>query len=458
MDTLIKGGTVVTEHGVAPLDIGIAGGRVAALLSPGEAVDAGRIVDATGLLVVAGAIDAHVHFTGSNPYPEEELFDGTCSAAMGGVTTIIEMPHSNPPATTLEAFEAKKAMAMRQAVVDFGLWGGLDGRNCNELPRLREAGALAFKGFLCSSQRDRAASDPSGLPALTDAELVEAMRVVGKFGGLIGLHAENHDLLIEAQARLRVAGRTDMRAHAEAGPEIAEIEAVSRIITLSRETGTRCHIVHLSSGKAAELIAAAKGTAPVSVETCSHYLLLDEDDLVRIGPWARCGPPLRPRETIDLLWTSVLNGTIDILASDHCPYLPEAKSIGFESVWKAGMGLTGVQTTVPLLFSEGVVKRGLSLTDFARMTAAGPARLFGLYPKKGTIAPGSDADLVFYRPDEEWTITGQSFPGRAKWTPFEGTRCTGRVVRTMVRGTDVYADGTIMVSAGFGTFQHAACS
>lgn len=453
MDTLIKGGTVVTEHGVALQDIGISNGRIAALLAPGEAVQAARIIDATGLLVVAGAIDAHVHFTGSNPYPEQELFDGTCSAAMGGVTTIIEMPHSNPPATAVSAFEAKKAMAARQCVVDFGLWGGLDGQNADELPRLRDAGALAFKGFLCSSERDRKASDPSGLPALNDAELVDAMRVVGAFDGMIGLHAENHDLLIEAQARMKAAGRHDMRAHAEAGPEIAEIEAVARIIALSRETGTRCHIVHLSSGKAAALIAEAKDTAPISVETCSHYLLLDEEDLVRIGPWGRCGPPLRPRETIDLLWEHVLDGTIDILASDHCPYLPEAKSVGLESVWKAGMGLTGVQTTVPLLFSEGVLKRGLSLPDFARMTAAGPADLFGLYPKKGTIAPGSDADLVFYDPQKTWTISGRDFPGKANWSPFEGAECTGQVVRTMVRGIDVFADGELRVAAGFGEFQ-----
>ncbi len=453
MDTLILGGTVVTEDGVATLDIGISDGRVAMLSAPGSAVSADRIIDATGLLVVAGAVDAHVHFTGSNPFPEQELFDGTCAAAMGGVTTIVEMPHSNPPATTLAAFEAKKAMAARQCVVDFGLWGGLDGKNLDELPRMRDAGALAFKGFLCSSERDRKASDPSGLPALNDAELLEAMRVVGAFDGLIGLHAENHDLLIEAQARLKAAGRHDMRAHAEAGPEIAEIEAVARIITLARETGTRCHIVHLSSGKAAALIAAAKGTAPISVETCSHYLLLDEDDLIRIGPWARCGPPLRRRETIDLLWKHVLDGTIDSLASDHCPYLPEAKAIGAESVWKAGMGLTGVQTTVPLLFSEGVLKRGLSLQDFARMTAAGPAKLFGLYPRKGTIATGSDADLAFYRADEKWTISGKDFPGHAPWTAFEGTTCTGRVVRTMVRGIDVFKDGEIQVKAGFGRFQ-----
>lgn len=458
MDTLIKGGTVVTEHGVALLDIGISDGKIAALLACGSETLADRIIDATGLLVVAGAIDAHVHFTGSNPYPDQELFDGTCAAAMGGVTTIIEMPHSYPPATTLAAFEAKKAMAGRQCVVDFGLWAGLDGRNTDELPRMHDAGAVAFKGFLCSAQRDRKASDASGLPALDDAELVAAMRVVGSFGGLIGLHAENHDLLIDAQAKLKAAGRHDMRAHAESGPEIAEIEAVARIITFARETGTRCHIVHLSSGKAAELIAAAKGKAPVSVETCSHYLLLDEEDLVRIGPWGRCGPPLRPRDTIDLLWKHVLDGTIDILASDHCPYLPEAKAIGLESVWKAGMGLTGVQTTVPLLFSEGVLKRGLTLPDFARMTAAGPAKLFGIYPRKGTIAPGSDADLVFYRAEEQWTIKGKDFPGHAKWSPFEGTTCTGRVVRTIVRGVDVFSDDQIQVPPGFGLFQRASGS
>lgn len=149
----------------------------------------------------------------------------------------------------------------------------------------------------------------------------------------------------------------------------------------------------------------------------------------------------------------MLDGSIDMLASDHCPYLPEHKTIGGESVWKAGMGLTGIQTTVPLLFSEGVVKRGLPLPEFARLTAAAPAHLLSLYPKKGTIAPGSDADLVFYQPEAEWTIRGQDFPGVAKWTPFEGTSCTGKVTRTMVRGKDVFEAGGIGVKPGYGVFQ-----
>lgn len=456
MDILITGGTVVTENSVTPLDIGITGERIVALFAPGTApAGAARIIEAYGQIIVAGAIDAHVHLTGSNPYPSQEFWDGSCAAAMGGVTTIIEMPHSNPPATTLAAFEAKKAMASTRSAVDFGLWAGLDGANLDALPALHEAGAIAFKGFMCSSVPDRQASDDSGLPALNDDQLLNAMRVVGEFDGLVGLHAENHDLLIAAQARLKAAGRHDIRAHAEAGPEIAEIEAVSRIIAFSRETGTRCHVVHLSSGHAAELIAEAKDDTPISVETCSHYLLLDEDDLVRIGPNARCGPPLRPRDTIDLLWDHLLGGTIDMLASDHCPYLPDAKSIGEESIWKAGMGLTGIQTTVPLLFSEGVVKRGLPLTEFARLTAAGPAALLGLYPKKGTIAPGSDADLVFYDPNADWTIRGEDFPGVAKWTPFEGTVCTGQVIRTLVRGTEVFADAEIKVEPGYGQFQRS---
>jgi allantoinase len=457
MDILITGGVVVTEFDAKLMDIGISGERIVALFAPGTRPgDAKRTIDASGQLIFAGAIDAHVHLTGSNPYPYQEFFDGTCAAAMGGVTTIIEMPHSNPPATTLAAFEAKKAMAASRAVVDFGLWAGLDGANLDALPQLHEAGALAFKGFMCSAVADRQAGDDSGLPALNDAELLDAMKVVGEFDGLVGLHAENHDILIAAQTRLKAEGRHDMRAHAESGPEIAEIEAVSRIITFARETGTRCHVVHLSSGKAAGLIADARTTAPITVETCSHYLLLDEDDLVRIGPKARCGPPLRPRETINLLWDHLLDGSIDMLASDHCPYLPEAKAVGEESIWKAGMGLTGIQTTVPLLFSEGVVKRGLPLHEFARLTAAAPAQIFGLYPKKGTIAPGSDADLVFYDAGEEWTIRGADFPGVAKWTPFEGTVCTGRVVRTMVRGTDVFDGGKIRVEAGCGRFQRAA--
>jgi allantoinase len=453
MDVLITGGTVVTETAVLPADLGISGGRIAAILEPGSVrLAAQETIDASGLLILPGAIDTHTHFTGSHDREAEELREGTRGAAAGGVTTILEMPHSRPPATTLAAFARKRAMAAAESSVDFGLWAGLDGTNLAELSSLDAAGAIAFKGFLCSGDPLGRATDPSGLPALNDDQLLRAMRAVRAFDGLIGLHAENHAILLGAGAEMRAAGRHDARAHAAAGPEIAEIEAVSLVLLLAAETGVRCHIVHLSSARSAALIVAARAQANVTVETCPQYLLLDEEDLVRIGPKARCGPPLRPRAVVDALWRHVMAGDIDTLASDHCPYLPAQKEAGRASIWEAGMGLTGIETAVPLFFSEAVQARGLPLCDFARMTATAPARRFGLADRKGAIRLGLDADLVFYDPGARWTVRGAAFRGFATWSAFEGMECQGRVVRTILRGTTVFHDGQFPVAPGFGQF------
>jgi allantoinase len=453
MDVLITGGTIVMETAVLQADLGISDGRIAAILAPGSIRPAAReTIDATGLLILPGAIDAHTHFTGSHEHEAEELREGTRGAALGGVTTILEMPHSNPPATTCAGFARKRAMGEAESSVDFGLWAGLDGANLAELAALDAAGAVAFKGFLCSGDPSGRATDPSGLPALDDDQLLRAMRAVRAFDGLIGLHAENHVMLVGAGAEMRAAGRHDARAHAAAGPEIAEIEAVSLVLLLAAETGVRCHIVHLSSARAAALIVAARSAANVTVETCPQYLLLDEEDLVRIGPDARCAPPLRPRAVVDALWRHVLRGDIDMLASDHCPYKPAQKAPGHDSIWDAGMGLTGVETSVPLFFSEAVQTRGLSLCDFARMTAAAPARRFGLDDRKGAIRLGLDADLAFYDPAARWTVRGAAFRGFGTWSAFEGMECQGRVVRTTLRGTTVYDDGRFPVAPGFGQF------
>lgn len=439
-DTLVTGGTVVTEAGVAPMTVAIRRGTIAGLLEPDAPLpEADDIVDATGLVVVPGAIDAHTHFTGSNPFPEEEVGEGTKGAARGGVTTILEMPHANPPATDLPAFLAKRELMSRNANVDFELWAGLTGANFDEIPALHEAGAVGLKAFLCSAEPDGRASDPSGLPRLKDGDLVRAMRAIAAFDGIVGIHAENHDILYEAGQSLRREGRHDARAHALAGPELAEIEAVVRVATLARGTGVRAHIVHLSSGEAAVAIdGAARGR--VTIETCPQYLLLTEDDLSAIGPFARCGPPLRKSETVRQLWAAVETGRIDTLASDHCPYLTADKERGHASIWEAGMGLTGIETAVPLFFSA-CRANGIDLTRFASMTATAPAKIFGLYGRKGAIAPGFDADLVLYDPDAGWTIRGASFFGRGRWSAFEGRPCRAKAVRTILRGRTIQCDG-----------------
>jgi allantoinase len=454
MDTLIKGGRLILETGEIEANLAIKDGRIVAILDPSlPTPDAREVIDATGLIVMPGAIDVHTHFTGSHDFPREELQQGTLGAAIGGITTIAEMPHSAPPATTLKNFLKKKAILAETSTVDFALWAGLDGKNVAELAAMDEAGAIAFKAFLCSGDPAGEATDEKGLPRLNDDGLLRAMREIRTFDGLIGIHSENHDILIGAGEEMRRAGRKDIRAHALAGPEIAEIEAVGRVATIAAETGARCHVVHVSSGRAARIIAAAKATARITLESCPHYLILDEEDLVRIGPNARCGPPLRQRAVVEQLWEAVLAGDVDMLASDHCPYMPEQKAAGHASIWDAGMGLAGIETSVPMFMSEAYHNRGVSLARIATMTATAPAKAFGLYPRKGAIAVGFDADIALYNVAASWTVEGAEFKGFAKWSAFEGMGCKARVERTIVRGKTVYERGAAAeISPGHGTF------
>lgn len=439
MDTLITGGRVITETGEIDANLAIEAGRIVAILDPSVALpEARETIDATGLIVMPGAIDVHTHFTGSHDFPEEELREGTLGAAVGGITTVAEMPHSAPPATTLANFLRKKALLAKTASVDFALWAGLDGENLHELAAMDDAGAIAFKAFLCSGDPLGGATDEKGLPRLNDDGLLRAMLEIRTFDGLIGIHSENHDILIGAGEELRRAGRRDIRAHALAGPEIAEIEAVGRVATIATETGARCHVVHVSSGRAARIIFAAKKTARITLESCPHYLVLDEEDLVRIGPNARCGPPLRQRPVVEELWDALQDDEIDMLASDHCPYMPEQKLVGHHSIWDAGMGLAGIETSVPMFLGHAYHRRGLSLRKIAMMTATAPARTFGLYPRKGAIAVGFDADIALYDINASWTVKGADFHGLANWSAFEGMSCDARVERTLVRGRTVY--------------------
>jgi allantoinase len=454
MDTLIIGGRIITETAELDANLAIDGGRIVAILDPAMPLpQADEIIVANGLVIMPGAIDVHTHFTGSHDFPTEELREGTLGAAIGGITTIAEMPHSAPPATTLANFLGKKALLAETSTVDFALWAGLDGRNVDELAAMDKAGAIAFKAFLCSGDPLGDATDEKGLPRLNDDDLLRAMREIRTFDGLIGSHSENHDILIGAGSEQRQAGRKDIRAHALAGPEIAEIEAVGRVATFAAETGARCHVVHVSSGRAAAIIAAARMTARITLETCPHYLILDEEDLVRIGPNARCGPPLRQRPVVEQLWEELLADHIDMLASDHCPYMPKQKQVGHASIWDAGMGLAGIETSVPMFVSEAFHNRGVSLRKIAEMTATAPAKTFGLYPRKGAIAIGFDADLAFYNIDARWTVDGAAFRGLAKWSAFDGMTCTAQVERTIVRGKTVYdRSSPAKPSPGYGKF------
>src|SRR5215471_17319532 len=412
---LLHGAIVADENTAAQRDILIVNGKVrdvAAGLK--DRADVDEQTDLTGYLVLPGAIDPHVHFEEAGGLDREDFASGSRSAAAGGITTVFDHPLGEPPITTAGLLRCKRDSVANRAHVDFGLWGGAVPGNVGEFADMADEGAFGFKAFMIGSE-------PS-YPSLDDAQLLEAMGEVARIGSIMLVHAENATIVDRLSARLRAAGRRDGLAHAESRPPITEIEAVARAATLACHTGCRLELVHLSTAGALDIVAlaAARGH-PVRSEVCPHFLALTDAELARQGPWARCTPPLRSGGEVEALWERVLGGQADFLVSDHAPCL---------------------QSSNVVTLTEGT-RRGLSLPRFVCLSSTNVARWLGLYPRKGTLRPGSDADLAIYARGVSDVIRAEGLLCKQKWTPYDGRQVSFRVEGCMLRGAWVYKDGAI---------------
>jgi allantoinase len=445
--TVVAHGTVAADYGVFRAHVVIEDERIVALATDDRALrDADEVIDARGLVVLPGAVDPHAHFEDPGHTEREDFTTGTMAAAAGGITTVIEHPLTYPPVTTVELYREKREMAARKAVVDFGLWGALTRPSLAHMEGQWREGAAAFKAFM-------PVSDPS-YPHVTDAELLEGMAIAARLGALVLVHAESDALLQANLARLRAAGRRDVMAHHEARPPFVEEEAVHRALYLAGHAGARLQVVHGSSPVSVDLVAEARARGQrATIEVCPHHLLLDLDDLRRLGPWGCCAPALRERALVEGMWDRVLDGRVDCLVSDHAAYTLAEKAAGHDDILAAPLGCQVIQETVPLVLSEAVHRRGMALDAFARFSATNAARIAGLYPRKGTILPGADADLALYDLDAEWVVDPPAQQlSKNPWSPFAGRAVRGRCVRTIVRGRTVHAGGEIHVAPGHGRF------
>ena len=433
---VIHGGTVVTHDAQHRADVVITGEQVSALTLDAGDVEADERIDATGCLVLPGGIDVHTHFREPEEFTKEGFLPGGQGAAAGGITTVVEMPQADPTTVTLEQFQAKRLQVSKQALVDMALWAGVVGEPLQapeDVAELAESGAVAFKSFMASSS-------PS-FPAVNTDKLLWAMRLIAPTNLPYGLHAEDDTLVSAGLQRMERAGRTDALAHAESRPPLVEAVAVAEALYLAEVTGCWVHICHCASADALRLIAEARMRGVrVTVETCPQYLALNTDDLAALKGFGRCAPALRPQAEVDAIWPYVLDETVDLICSDHCGFTREQKEAGAENIFKAPMGLSGIQTILPSFFDTAVTQRGMDPTQFVRQMATNPAQIFGLYPRKGTVAVGSDGDVVVFDPAKAWTVRGEDMLHRQKWTPFEGKTITGRVLKTVRRGEVIYDD------------------
>ena len=445
-ELVIRGGDVILPTGRATADIAITAGVITAI---GSGVREGaEVVDARGLVVLPGLVDAHVHFNEPGRADWEGWDAGTRGAAAGGVTTVLEMPlNAHPPTISAADFDAKLAVAARKALVDFGLWGGLVNDNLAELAGLAARGVVGFKAFMSESGVDDFRRVPDGV-------LAAGLKAAARLGVVVGVHAESHEMVERLSGEIRARRETDRLAWCRARPPAAELEAIRRLVSCVRGAGpgARAHVVHVSGADGlAEVQAAREWGLSVTAETCPHYLDFDERDFERVGPALKCAPPVRDAASRERLWTALLAGEVDLVASDHSPCPAADKKKGEHDVWQAWGGVAGIQATLPVLLTDGVHARGLSLERVADLTATAPARLFGLYPRKGTIAVGADADFALVDPLRTWTFGPEHLQTRSGISPYLGRTFKGAAVRTIVRGRTVFADGEVVGTPGWGT-------
>jgi len=445
-DLVIRGGIVILPTGQKPADIAVMGGTISAI--GGEVQPAADVIDAQGLVVLPGVVDAHTHFNEPGRADWEGWEAGTRGAAAGGVTTVLEMPlNAHPPTTSAAAFDEKFAVASKKALVDFGLWGGMVPENLAELPGLAARGVVGFKAFMSDSGID-------DFRRVTDGVLAIGLKAAARLNAIVGVHAESQEMVERLSAELVAAERTDRLAWCRARPPAAEVEAIRRLLVCMRGAGkgVRAHVVHVSCAEGlAEVDAARHKGVAITAETCPHYLAFTEDDFDRIGPPLKCAPPIRDAATREGLWAALLAGRVDLVGSDHSPCPAADKHKGEQDVWKAWGGVAGIQATLPVLLTEGVHARGLTFERVAHLTATAPAQLFGLYPRKGAIAVGADADFALVDPDRSWTFVASQLETRSGVSAYLGRSFRGAVVRTIVRGRTVYADGAVAGEPGWGT-------
>jgi allantoinase len=387
-------------------------------------------IDATGLTILSGLIDVHVHFNEPGRTTWEGAASGSRAFAAGGGTLFFDMPLNSTPCTvSVAAFEEKCAALAHSSITDFALWGGMIPGNRDQLEPLAKAGVVGFKAFLCNSGLPE-------FPRADDLTLFEGMQTAAGCGLPVAVHAESEEITAGLTDRMQTAGGRDIRSFLASRPVIAEVEAIERAALIARETGARLHIVHISSGRgvAAALEARARGT-DISIETCPHYLFFTEEDMERIGAVAKCAPPLRPAPDRDELWRRLLAGDVDIVASDHSPSSPDLKQdADFFRVWG---GIAGVQSTLAVL-----LERGLALADIVRLTASTPATRFRI-AGKGKIEAGLDADLVLVDLSASFTLAPEHLHQRHPLSPYTGARFRGQVRRTILRGNTIFHDGRI---------------
>ncbi len=452
VDTIIGGGQVVTSSQVYEAAIAIVGEKIAAIGPPELLPPADTYIDASGMFVLPGLIDSHVHLDGHDNYAL-----GSLAAAHAGLTTLVPFGTYNLEGdeTLPQAINRTREEIQRTALTDFGFHYILQNRPSilRSLPQAMDMGVKSFKMFMTYKKRPYRMCD--------DDFICQAMDLVARGGGVLQLHCESGNIIEFLENKLLEEGHTHPTDFPAACPDWAEEEAINRAVKMAGATRCPTYVVHLSTQLGLERIKQAQAQGQrIWTESCPQYLLLSDAEMAKYGPLAKIGPPLRPEDgpDRDALWRGLEQGHISLVASDHAPYPQELKQVGWDNIFvdPAGQpvpfGSPGVETIVPLMYSEGVVKRGLPIWWLARAMSENPARIFGLYPRKGVIQVGSDADILIIDPRGDRVISASDHHSNAGYSLFEGWQVNGRPWMSFLRGKPLLNQGTLEQTPGYGRF------
>lgn len=440
MRLLVKNGSVVAPDGVQEVDVLCENGIVAALIERGVEVGADEAIDVSGQIVFPGFIDPHVHSRDPGLTEKEDFAHSTLGALLGGATTILEMPNAIPPVDSVDVFRQRREQHERVAWVDFGLWGiSIGDRNLEDLGPLIEAGVVGIKLFWGYALRKgtrqlvyNIGDEPLENLILPpdNGTVLRVFQAVAAAGGLLAAHCEDRGVLAASEADLGhpIERYEDLLA---ARPDIAESTSIAVGSEFSRATGCRFHVVHMASARGAAAVRAARsGGAPVTAETCPQYLSLTDGDYARVGPMMKVYPPIRTAADREALWAAVRDGTIASIGSDHAPHTVKEKSQGLATQPAGGVGC---ETFGPVML-DAMFKRSFPLERFAEVMSTSTAKLYGLYPRKGVIRPGSDADLTIVDPRARWTVKNEDLVAKQPTSPWSGFELTGIPSTVILRG------------------------
>ncbi len=441
VDLVVKNARLLLESGLTRGGIGVEQGRICVIARDEHLPDAETIVDAEGNVLMPGLIDGHAHIHDPTMPDHEDFTTGSRAAAAGGVTTVIDMPLTNQVDTPQVVDEKIKA-GEQMSIVDFSFYAGmLSSGNYSMIPSMVERGIAAFKAFTCQPYQ------------VNDGVLVQSLSAVSEYGGHVTVHSENQGALDEFEKDME--GEWDAPiSHALSRPNLAEQLAIRQVVSIAEQTQGHVHIAHVTTNEGIVEVERGKLRGVMATtEVCPHHLVFQRDDMNRLGPKSKMNPPLRAKQDRSALWSALLRGTIDITVSDHAPCPLEKKEAGVDDIREAWSGVDGVQMILRVLLSEGINKGRLSFTKLLNVASCSPAKIFGLYPRKGVIQIGADADFVILDHKKEEKINSEMMFSKCGWTLYEGMRMKGAPLKTYVRGGLVFETDRTTVKPGHGRFQ-----